>query len=179
MSSDAFGQRSGARPQPILVDEIGSMRSKRTVTIPAQAPKVPKATSTVRQVERNTFDLMNAERAAKGLTRLEWDENLAGLARLHSVNMATHNFFSHRGVDGTMVDDRADLLGLGNWNAIGENIAFLRGFDEPERIAVTKWLQSPSHRKNILNATWRESAIGVALANDGSYYFTQVFLFRR
>ncbi len=122
---------------------------------------------------------MNTERATKGLAPLQWSETLAGLARLHSSNMATHKFFSHRGVDGTMIDDRADLLGLGNWNAIGENIAFLRGYDEPERIAVTKWLQSPSHRRNLLNATWRESAIGVALADDGSYYFTQVFLLRR
>lgn len=93
--------------------------------------------------------------------------------------MAEQGFFSHKGSDGTMVDDRADMLGLGRWQAIGENIAFLKGFDNPGEVAVEKWMQSTSHRRNVLASNWRESAVGVAVTGDGTYYFTQVFLLRR
>lgn len=77
-----------------------------------------------------------------------------------------------------MVDDRAEAFGINKWRAIGENIAFLQGYDNPAVIAVEKWMQSPSHKKNVLNANWSESGVGVVVTPDGAYYFTQVFLLR-
>jgi uncharacterized protein YkwD len=78
-----------------------------------------------------------------------------------------------------MVDDRADRVGLGTWKAIGENIAFMRGFDNPSAIAVEKWMESTAHRKNLLTPNWTESAVGVVITADGTHYFTQVFLNRK
>lgn len=121
---------------------------------------------------------MNAQRLAAGLKPLRWDEKLASVARMHSRNMATQNFFSHKGVNGEYVDDRAAQFGILNWLAIGENIAFMTGYADPASKAVEKWMESPSHKKNILNDQWRESAIGVAVGADGSFYFTQVFITR-
>ncbi len=77
-----------------------------------------------------------------------------------------------------MVDDRADRSGLGLWQAIGENIAFNRGYANPVEFAIERWMMSPKHRDNILNKEWSETAVGIAIAADGSYYFTQVFLLR-
>ena len=93
--------------------------------------------------------------------------------------MAQNNFFSHRGLDGLMVNDRAEEMGLFDWRAIGENIAFNRGYDLPVDLAVEKWLESPSHRENLLNKNWIETGVGVAVSRDGSYYFTQVFILRK
>ena len=98
---------------------------------------------------------------------------------MHSNNMANYKFFSHRGLDGRMVNDRADSVGLNKWRGIGENIAFERGYDHPASFAVEKWMESPSHRQNLLGQSWKESAVGIAVAPDGSYYFTQVFLERK
>jgi uncharacterized protein YkwD len=92
--------------------------------------------------------------------------------------MADSNNFSHRGSDGSMVDDRADKLGINNWSAIGENIAYLRGFDDVAASAIEKWLESPSHKKNLLDKRWKETGIGVVVLPDGTYYLTQVFLLR-
>lgn len=119
---------------------------------------------------------MNAERASKGLGTLRWNDRIAEVARVHSQNMAANGFFSHRGIDGTMVDDRADLFGVKEWRAIGENIAYLRGYEQPESMAVEKWMQSSAHRRNLLGSQWTDSAIGVAVTDDGTFYFTQVFL---
>ena len=133
----------------------------------------------LRAVERRTFDLINQERETRGLRPLVWSEDVAQVARLHSRNMAQNNFFSHRGLDGLMVNDRAEQVGLFDWRAIGENIAFNRGYDQPVELAVEKWLESPSHRQNLLNKSWVETGVGVAVSQDGSYYFTQVFILRK
>jgi uncharacterized protein YkwD len=93
--------------------------------------------------------------------------------------MAEFSFFSHRGLDNKLVSDRADAQKVVKWRAIGENIAFNRGYKDPVQKAVELWLDSPTHRRNLMDETWRESAVGVAVAPDGSYYFTQVFLVRR
>ena len=131
------------------------------------------------EIERQVFNLLNAERRSKGLPELEWNDEVAAVARLHSHNMADGKFFSHRGSDGSMVDDRADRLGLGAWRVIGENIAFMRGYEDPAALAVEKWMESTAHRKNLLAPNWKESAVGVAITEDGTYYMTQVFLLRK
>lgn len=130
-------------------------------------------------VERTAFRLLNQKRVENGLKSLMWSDDLERVARIHSQNMADFKFFSHKGIDGKMVSDRADCLGVGNWRSIGENIAFNRGYSDPVEMAVQLWLDSPSHRHNLMDENWKESAVGVAVAADGSYYFTQVFLLRK
>ncbi len=131
------------------------------------------------KLERRVFAMLNSERNSQGLPPLEWSDDVAAVARLHSHNMAEEKFFSHRGSDGSMVDDRADRLGLGAWRTIGENIAYMRGYEDPAALAVEKWMQSSSHRKNLLGTTWKESAVGVVITADGTHYLTQVFLLRK
>ncbi|HUR96445.1 MAG TPA: CAP domain-containing protein [Pyrinomonadaceae bacterium] len=162
------------RPDAVSTSNLtGSTRSR--VTNISNDSRIPSAES----IERQIFVLINAERVRNGLTELEWSDNLAAVARLHSDDMASAKFFSHRGSDGSMVDDRADRLGLGAWRSIGENIAYMRGFEDPAGLAVSKWLESAAHRKNLLGATWKESAVGVAVTDDGTYYMTEVFLLRK
>ncbi|MCV4614760.1 CAP domain-containing protein, partial [Escherichia coli] len=76
-------------------------------------------------IELRAFEMMNARRLLAGLRPLVWSDDLAELARLHSRNMASGKFFSHKDLDGGYVDDRAARLGIFNWIAIGENIAYL------------------------------------------------------
>lgn len=129
--------------------------------------------------EQSAFNVINQIRAEKGLPPLVWSVELAAVARLHSQNMAEFRFFSHRGLDNKLVSDRADSLKIGRWRSIGENIAFNRGYADPVAMAVELWLDSPTHKRNMMDPNWKESAIGVAKAADGSVYFTQVFLVRK
>jgi uncharacterized protein YkwD len=128
------------------------------------------------ELERVAFDILNQIREENGMEALEWSERVAAVARVHSQNMAQFKFFGHRGLDNKLVSDRADEMKLGRWRAIGENIAYNRGYKDPVEKAVDNWLNSQSHRHNLLSSEWKESAVGVAVADDGSYYFTQVFL---
>lgn len=165
-------------------DEAGQLPTRPRI-VPEKTAKrdyvhtaLPKP-ETLPSLEREAFDLINARRAVQGLPQLTWSDEVAKVARVHSQNMAGHKFFSHQGLDGLMVNGRADQAGLSKWRSIGENIAFMRGYPNPAEFAVESWMDSTSHRTNLLRADWKESAIGVAQASDGSYYFTQVFLIRR
>ena len=128
------------------------------------------------ELEQVAFELLNRKRIENGLQQLVWSDQIAAVARMHSKNMAELKFFGHRGLDNKLVSDRADQKKLGRWRAIGENIAYNRGYKDPVDKAIDNWLNSQSHRHNLLSSEWKESAVGVAVADDGSYYFTQVFL---
>lgn len=157
-----------ARPRVFAAD---------TETKPNAASKISGAV--IFDLERRAFQLINEKRGEQNLPPLKWNDDVARVARLHSQNMAEYKFLSHTGTDGSMVNDRADRVGLSRWRAIGENIAYNRGYAQPIEFAVERWMLSPKHKTNLLNAQWQESAIGVAVTEDGTYYLTQVFLLRK
>lgn len=145
-----------------------------------ETPKPEKKAVSTFELERQAFELLNQRRIENGLQPVIWSDEVAKVARIHSQNMAKNNFFSHQGLDGLMVDKRADAFGLKNWRRIGENIAYNRGYANPVEYAVLRWMQSESHRENLLSNKWKESGVGVAIAPDGkTYYFTQVFMLRK
>jgi uncharacterized protein YkwD len=130
------------------------------------------------ELEQKAFQLLNQKRVEVGLSPLIWNESMAKVARLHSTNMANFKFFSHKGLDGLQVDGRAESLGFNKWKGIGENIAYNRGFANPVEFTVERWMLSDSHRENLLDKRWKESAVGIAVTKDGTYYFTEVFWYK-
>ncbi|HLM61623.1 MAG TPA: CAP domain-containing protein [Pyrinomonadaceae bacterium] len=175
--------RSADRPKTAYLLSSGNTNSAlgRPRVYKSEQPSSAKTSKAFAafDLERRTFELINQRRENSGLTPLNWCDDAARIARLHSENMANFNFFSHAGVDGSMVNDRADLLGIRKWQAIGENIAYNQGFDNPVEFAVERWMQSPKHRDNLLSSRWKDSGIGIAVTGNGTYYFTEVFLVRK
>ena len=111
-------------------------------------------------VEKLAFDALNQIRKDAGLEPLLWNAELEAVARLHSENMAEYQFFGHRDLDGKVVSDRATSGGVNSWRAIGENIAYNRGFKDPVAEAVAGWMDSAAHKRNLLDENWKESAVG-------------------
>ena len=177
---ESFGQSSSGRPVARLITSSPVAEQQQTqhrmVVRPAAmaAPSAPVAASSL---ERQAFDLINAERAKNGLSRLVWDGELCRVARLHSENMGRLNFFDHEGPDGTDLLDRVGARGI-RWKSLGENIAYSQGYDDPAAFAVNQWMHSPKHRANILRGAFTHSAIGIARTSDGRVYLTQVFIMR-
>lgn len=118
--------------------------------------------------ERQSLDLVNVIRYRHKLPQLAWNEQVAEVARGHSTDMRTHNFFQHISVT-TGLDpfDRLKKAGL-SYQLAGENIA--AGF--PDAIeAFESWMNSPGHRKNILEKDFRQLGVGVLVE-----YYTQNFV---
>lgn len=158
---------------------IAAEESRSKTHIPAGETGSAALPPEVVTAERGAFDRLNEVRTTKGLPALRWSDRIAMLARQHSQNMAKNKFFSHQDPDGLMVDDRAARMGLTEWTAIGENLAYVKGFKDPVETAVDTWMRSTGHRENVMASRWTESAIGVAITEDGTYYFTQVFMGRK
>jgi uncharacterized protein YkwD len=169
ISSSSYGTPSRAR----VVERV-STPSTSYASSPAPAAVAVAATGD----ERRAFELINAERQRRGLRPLVLDGALTRLARYHSESMARGGYLSHTDPDGLDLRGRAGMLGLHGWKALGENIAYNQGYNDPTAFAVERWMVSEKHRENILNDEFTHAGLGVARASDGTYYFTQVFMRR-
>jgi uncharacterized protein YkwD len=128
--------------------------------------------------EREIHNLINDYRNRNGLDNLKWDDDLAYLASQYSEQMAEEKFFSHYDRKGNSVSERAKKLKITNWTLIGENLFTCRGYSKFTRFAFDSWLDSPGHRKNILEEEFTHTGIGIAKTRDGRVYVTQVFIER-
>jgi uncharacterized protein YkwD len=76
--------------------------------------------------------------------------------------MATHNFFSHTGSEGSSVSERISNTGY-RWRIVGENIAAGR---ESADETVADWLNSPGHCRNLMNPDFTEMAVACSSSDD-------------
>lgn len=113
--------------------------------------------------EEEIFALVNEARVSSGLSPLVRADPLDALALEHSQDMAKAGILSHDGFDA-----RADTIerSLGSSN-VGENVAM--GYESAEAF-VDGWLNSPGHRANIMNPSYRRTGIGYCKS-----YATQIF----
>jgi uncharacterized protein YkwD len=132
----------------------------------------------VDEEEAEVFRLVNLQRQKAGLSRLDWDDGAARIARAYSKRMAREGFFDHYDPEGNTVMERADRGGVRHWSRIGENLFVCDPMEEFEPFAVRGWLRSTTHRQNMLDRRWTATGVGIARARDGEIYIVQVFLER-
>jgi len=169
----------------------GPLPSVTPAIDPAPAPP-PVATAAIGQY---IVLYTNRERTDRDLAPLQWDEDLAAVARSHSEDMAAYGYFDHINPKGEDPTDRAlrdgypviKSLGRGRISTgIGENIGMMPtgnvaevGYVDEDAAAIARamvamWMASPGHRENILAPGY--DRIGVGVAYDGtSYIATQDF----
>jgi uncharacterized protein YkwD len=145
------------------------------VAAPGASPVVPKAPAPAKAPEaddevQSLLDLTNAERKKGGLPALKLNAKLQMAADAHSKNMAGQDKLAHE------LDNKGPSERLGeqkySFRAMGENCA--QGQRTPEE-AVQAWMASPGHHQNLMNATYTEVGLGVAVSKSGVRYWTQVF----
>lgn len=109
-------------------------------------------------VIREFVRLINAKRLAAGCPKLKWDDRIAAIARGHSRDMGSRNFFNHTNPDGKDPFDRLKESKL-FFSAAAENIAL--GPRTGQEV-YDVWLRSPSHRKNMLACRFTRHGVGRA-----------------
>lgn len=139
--------------------------------VPSEPPSDETSSSSVSEMEKKVWELTNQARAKEGLSALQYDEKIADTARAHSADMAVRRFFDHTNPDGKSPFDRMKAAGF-RYSTAAENIAWNQR--SPEAV-MDSWLNSPGHRANILNANLTHLGVGLHIATDGSYYWTQNF----
>jgi uncharacterized protein YkwD len=156
---------------------------------------------------QTTHAYVNAVRAEHDLPALSWAEPLVAIARAHSQDMAINAYFGHTNGAGEDATARAQRAGLpcqqvaGTYllEGIGENLFLTHRYaeyragrdasgqpvytftwkeaDEIARQAVAGWMQSRTHRANLLSPLYRAEAIGIVLAGNAALFVTQNFTF--
>jgi uncharacterized protein YkwD len=105
--------------------------------------------------------LINQQRNMRGLPSLQVSAKLNASAQAWNQWMVSTGNFTH----GTNFAGRISAVGY-DWQTAGENIA--TGFATPQE-AVTAWLASPDHCRNILDPSFRDIGTGVTAAPVGSF----------
>lgn len=108
---------------------------------------------TIDEVVRAT----NETRAAQGLKALSYNEKLADAARRKAANMFEENYWAHYSPSGKSPWVWFNAAGY-NYVYAGENLA--KDFGNTTRL-MQAWMDSPTHRDNIVNSKYSE--IGVAV----------------
>jgi uncharacterized protein YkwD len=118
------------------------------------------------QVRHATICLLNRERARHGLAPMRANAKLTRAAVKHSLDMVAEHYFDHVGPRGDDITRRAKaahyLKARASW-FLGENIAWGSGSLGTPAAIVDQWMHSPPHRANILNPSFRDAGVGVAV----------------
>lgn len=126
----------------------------------------------IKAIEHQVIQLVNEERAKAGLKPLRPNWELSRVARHKSEDMRDRNYFSHQSP--TYKDPFTMIKAYGiSYSAAGENIAM--GQTTPSEV-MKSWMSSQGHRSNILNASFTQIGVGLAIGGTGKYYWTQMFI---
>jgi uncharacterized protein YkwD len=125
--------------------------------------------------EEQLFKAVNAVRQQHRLPELQWNPAVAALARSHSDAMARNGFFSHIDPRTGPLDARMKTARV-QWSSIAENLFRQRGCPDAVHCAVQGWTKSAQHRRNMLNPSYTHTGIGITSDDDGTLYYTQIFL---
>ncbi|HAI68592.1 MAG TPA: hypothetical protein DCM38_04040 [Gammaproteobacteria bacterium] len=131
------------------------------------------STAQASQYDAELLRLTNLERQKAGISALTLSSKLGQAAQNHAEDMATNNYFSHDGLNGSQPWDRAKAAGY-SYSYVGENI--YAGLSTPTAV-IEGWMNSQGHRENILNPNYTEIGFGYAYsrASDYGHYWVQVF----
>ncbi len=152
--------------------------TETSTTTEANAPQVASTTPPTQdeliaeEIETGIHEKINEERAKAGLPLLSLNAQLATLARAHSADMLTNNYFAHDDAAGCSSSCRLTNSGFA-WSMSGENIYVMNGYsiavDKVVGMAIESWMDSAGHRENILNPNFTEEGIGIAFAGFKLY----------
>lgn len=150
------------QPTPVPEDDIK--------TSPTGEPEATSMTG-ISEDEQRTLDLINKERSDAGLAPLKFDTELQKVARLKAKEMVDKNYFSHQSPTYGSPFDMMRQYDI-SFRSAGENIAGHRTVEG----AVEAWMGSSGHKKNILNANFNYTGIGVVESPRYGKIFVQMFI---
>lgn len=110
---------------------------------------------------------VNAERVNNGLAPLRYAEQLNNPAHVRANDITVH--FAHQRPDGSEVKS---VLGEDSYAWFGENLA-VSSVQDVEKI-VRAWMNSPTHRANLLNRHFTQMAAACVRGDDGHFYWAQL-----
>lgn len=136
---------------------------------PGNIITIPAVNTGVSSVEAEVIRLCNNARAQNGVGQLSTNWELSRVARYKSQDMRDKRYFSHTSPTYGSPFAMINAFGI-SYRTAGENIAM--GQKTAQQV-FNGWMNSPGHRANILNGSFKQIGVGYVL--DGNYW-TQMFV---
>jgi uncharacterized protein YkwD len=117
----------------------------------------------------------NHMRDSRSIRSLRWNNDLNEAANRYAAVLAKSSTFSHT-VGGSRLPDRVSRTGY-RYRRLAENIGWAERRGSQLDIAdwfVSAWMDSPGHRRNMLDNRLHEIGVGVAMRGR-RYFAVQVF----
>ncbi|MFE3638847.1 sigma-70 family RNA polymerase sigma factor [Streptomyces cellostaticus] len=169
-SASASASRKPSAQKPPAPAKKTTAAATRTAVPARPAPNTAQVQAAPSGTVAQVVALVNKERAAAGCGPVTENAQLEKAAQAHSDDMAARNFFDHTNPDGVGPSQRISAAGY-RWSASGENIA--KG-QQTSGSVMNSWMNSPGHRANILNCSFKEIGVGVHNGSGGPWW-TQDF----
>lgn len=127
--------------------------------------------------EQALLELTNTDRVANGLDPLQVDPETLSIARERAESQLGSQSLSHYDANGQLIFARLLNDAELPYGLAGENLARATdGSDSSVTQRVEQALmQSPLHRKNILERVFKRVAIGAAVDSNGQIAFAEVY----
>jgi hypothetical protein len=118
---------------------------------------------------QNIIEAINKERSLRNLSTLNTDNRLSTAAQSKSEDMITRKYFAHVDPDGNYIWPKIVEAGYTPYLQLGENLAI--EFYNTESL-VSAWMNSPTHRANVLNEQFKDQGMGLFFGNvsNGEYH---------
>lgn len=114
------------------------------------------------EVREKALARVNEARRAAGRPPVVPNPRLDAAAQHYAELMLHDGFYGHVTHQGGSPRSRVEAAGYRSFTFLGENIA--QGLFGPEEV-VERWLASPGHRRNILEAQASDTGLGVAFGD--------------
>lgn len=135
-----------------------------------EEPQDEPETEEISELRKALYKAVSRARKSMGARKVQQDEGFETIARRHARDMVERGYMDHRSPDGDGPRERVfaifpDFIGIA-----GENIAMrrIRPDESPADTAlgaVEAWVESPPHRKNLLDQ--RHGHVGIGVADNG------------
>lgn len=123
------------------------------------------------QEEKEFLSLINSKRKENGLEELKIDNTVQNVARLKAEDLERNNYFSHNSPSYGNIDAMLDSFGV-IYTKVQENIAGNQNLTG----AVDAWMNSESHKANILNNDFTYTGVAIAESSTYGKIFVEVFV---
>ena len=118
--------------------------------------------------ELEAMQIINEYRLSVGLNALQQINHISYKSEEHDNYMIANNVVNHN----DFVARSENIISVLGAKRVGENVAY--NYNTP-KAAVTAWLNSPSHKENIVG-DYTHFGIAIKTNADGKKYYTNIFV---
>jgi uncharacterized protein YkwD len=171
-----LGRRNKMTKLSLLFGLLMTMNNFNT-SVAVQPPATP-AAIVMNHDESRFVDLLNKERAQRGMSQLSIDPLLIKVARDHSREMAEKKYFSHHsptvGLNTPMDRYLSSVTWRPSYLLVGENLFYCSIVDVDR--GHQAFMNSPGHRANILESRYERVGVGIYETPGHEFYVTEMFI---